>query len=200
MATISVIVPCFNEQAVLPQLFQRLSQAAEQWRCKWEVICVNDGSRDNTWRMLQEQHAKDPRWLALSFSRNFGHQTAVSAGLWHATGDAVIIIDADLQDPPEQVHRLIEKWREGYEVVYTVRASRQDPGLKKLLAWGFYRVLAKVVLFDIPADSGDFCLLDRKVVDVLNGMPERNKYLRGLRAWSGFKQIGVELDRHARAA
>jgi len=200
MARASIIVPCYNEEAVLPQLFDRLTTAAGQWGMEYEIICVNDGSRDRTWELLREQHRRDPHWRGLSFARNFGHQTAVSAGLYHATGDAVVIIDADLQDPPESILNLLAKWREGYQVVYGVRARRQDAALKSFLAWGFYRVIARLVPFKIPADSGDYALLDRTVVDVLNSMPERNRYLRGLRAWCGFRQTGVEFDRHARAA
>jgi dolichol-phosphate mannosyltransferase len=166
----------------------------------FEVICVDDGSRDKTWELLRGQQARDARWRGLSFARNFGHQVAVSAGLYHTRGDAVLIIDADLQDPPEEMHRLIEKWREGYQVVYAVRTKRKDGLVKRFLAWAFYRVMARAVPFNIPADSGDFCLLDRKVVDTLNAMPERNKYLRGLRAWCGFRQIGIPYERPARAA
>jgi len=200
MAKLSVIVPCFNEEAVLPQLFARLTTAAEQWGCDYEIICVNDGSRDRTWALLEEQHRRDPRWRSLGFARNFGHQTAVSAGLYHATGDAVVIIDADLQDPPESIQELLAKWREGYQVVYAVRTRRKDKALKSLLAWGFYRIIGRLVPFKIPADAGDYALLDRAVVDVINAMPERNRYLRGLRAWCGFRQIGVHFERQARAA
>lgn len=197
---LSVVIPCYNEEAVLPQLFDRLTAAAGTWGMDYEVICVDDGSNDNTWQLLKQQHTLDPRWRCLSFARNFGHQVAASAGLFHTTGNVVLIIDADLQDPPEQVHRLIDKWREGYHVVYAIRTKRNDASLKQFLAWGFYRVIARMVPFNVPADSGDFCLLDRKVVDILNALPERNRYLRGLRAWCGFKQIGVEFERHARAA
>jgi len=165
-----------------------------------EFICVDDGSHDRTWELLKLQSGKDPRWRCLSFARNFGHQIAVSAGLYHATGDAVVIIDADLQDPPEQIFRLIEKWREGFQVVYAVRTKRDDERLKQFLAWVFYRLLSRAVPFNVPADAGDFCLLDRRVVEVLNALPERNRYLRGLRAWSGFRQTGLEFERHARAA
>jgi polyisoprenyl-phosphate glycosyltransferase len=200
MKTISIVAPCFNEEAVLPLLFSRLTAAAETWGMPFEVICVDDGSRDNTWKLLREQQARDPRWRGLSFARHFGHQAAISAGLHHTSGDAVVIIDADLQDPPEEVRRLIEKWREGYQVVYAVHTGRKDGLMKRFLAWGFYRVMARAVPFTIPADSGDFCLLDRRVVDTLNTMPERNKYLRGLRAWCGFRQIGVPVERQARAA
>jgi len=197
---ISVIIPCFNEEEVLPQLFQRLTAVAGTWAMDFEIICVDDGSRDRTWELLKQQNAKDSHWRCLSFARNFGHQVAVSAGLYHATGDAVVIIDADLQDPPEQIARLLEKWREGFQVVYAVRTKRDDALVKQFLAWGFYRLLSKAVPFNVPADSGDFCLLDRRVVEVMNVLPERNRYLRGLRAWSGFRQIGVEFERHARAA
>ena len=200
MPKISIVIPCFNEEAVLPQLFQRLTTTAATWAMGYEIICVDDGSRDRTWALLKAQNQKDPRWRCLCFARNFGHQVAVSAGLFHATGDAVVIIDADLQDPPEQVIKLIEKWREGFQVVYAVRTKRDDALLKQFLAWSFYRLLSKAVPFNVPADAGDFCLLDRRVVAVLNALPERNRYLRGLRAWSGFRQTGMEFERHARAA
>ena len=134
---ISVIVPCFNEAAVLPQLFKRLGAAAATWGMDYEVICVDDGSRDNTWPLLKQQHAADPRWRGLSFARNFGHQTAVSAGLFHAIGNAVVIIDADLQDPPEEVARLIAKWREGFEVVFAVRTARRDRSSSAFLPGAF---------------------------------------------------------------
>src|SRR5215510_9794270 len=120
MLKVTVVIPCYNEEAVLPVLFSRLSDAAGQWGMDYEVICVDDGSRDRTWELLVEQHRRDPRWLGLAFSRNFGHQSAVSAGMMHATGGAVVIIDADLQDPPESIQKLLGKWREGYEVVYAV--------------------------------------------------------------------------------
>jgi dolichol-phosphate mannosyltransferase len=200
MVKVSVVVPCYNEEAVLPQLFSRLTTAAEQWRLDFEIICVNDGSQDLTWGLLKEQNRRDPRWRCLCFARNFGHQAAVSAGMYHAQGDAVVIIDADLQDPPESIQKLITKWEEGYQVVYAVRTKRRDKALKSLLAWGFYRVIGLLVPFKIPVDSGDYALLDRVVVDVMNAMPERNRYLRGLRAWCGFRQTGVEFERHARAA
>jgi dolichol-phosphate mannosyltransferase len=198
--TISLVVPCYNEEAVLPQLFARVTHAAETWGVAWEVVCVDDGSRDSTWDLLAAQHGRDPRWRAVRFARNFGHQIAVSAGLYHATGKAVVVIDADLQDPPEEVHRFIAKWREGFDVVYAVRRKRKEGGVKRLGYWAFYRLLDRLVSFQIPLDSGDFCLMDRRVVDVLNAMPERKRFVRGLRAWSGFRQAGVAYERHARAA
>ena len=200
MPKISVIVPCFNEEAVLPALFSRLGAAAATWNADYEILCVDDGSRDRTWEILRAQNARDPRWRCLCFARNFGHQTAVSAGLHFATGDAAVVIDADLQDPPEEVARLIAKWREGFEVVFATRKQRRDPLPKKILAWGFYRLLEKMTPLPMARDAGDFCLLDRKVVAVMNSLPERSRYLRGLRTWCGFRQTSVEFDRAERAA
>ena len=197
---ISVIVPCFNEEAVLPALFARLGAVAATWQADYEIICVDDGSRDRTWEILKARHAQDPRWRCLAFARNFGHQTAVSAGLHFATGDAVVVIDADLQDPPEEISRLLEKWREGFDVVYAVRQQRKEGWLKKICYWGFYRLMARLVPFEIPLDSGDFCLMSRRVVATINAMPERNRFVRGLRAWSGFRQVGLPYARAARAA
>lgn len=200
MSKISIIVPCFNEEEVLPKLFERLGTVADSWGSDYEIICVDDGSRDRTWEILKARHVRDPRWRCLSFARNFGHQTAVSAGLHFATGDAVVIIDADLQDPPEEIIRLLARWREGYEVVFATRKKRKDPPLKRLLAWGFYRLLQKMTPLPMATDAGDFCLLDKKVVAVLNALPERSRYLRGLRTWCGFRQVSVEFDRAERAA
>lgn len=200
MKKLSIIVPCFNEAAVLPALFERLGSVAATWGLDYEVLCVDDGSQDRTWELLKEQHRKDPRWRAVAFARNFGHQTAVSAGLFYAGGDAAVVIDADLEDPPEQISRLLEKWREGYDVVYAVRQKRKEGTLKRLCYWTFYRLMARLVAFDIPLDSGDFCLISRRVVDTINSMPERNRFVRGLRAWSGFRQTGVPYERSARFA
>lgn len=200
MQKISVIVPCFNEEAVLLRLFERMTAASAGWGLEAEFLCVDDGSHDRTWELLKAQHQKDPRWRCLSFARNFGHQAAVSAGLHYATGDAAIIIDADLQDPPEEIARLLAKWREGFEVIFATRKKRHDPLLKRILAWGFYRVLARMTPLPLARDAGDFCLLDRKVVAIINSMPERNRYLRGLRTWCGFKQTSVEFERGERAA
>jgi len=200
MQKISVIVPCFNEEIVLPKLFDRLNAAAAGWGTEVEILCVDDGSRDRTWELLKAQHQKDPRWRCLSFARNFGHQAAVSAGLYHSTGAAAVIIDADLQDPPEEIAHLLAKWREGFEVVFATRKARKDPLVKRILAWGFYRVISRLAPFPMPADAGDFCLLDRKVVAVMNSLPERSRYLRGLRTWCGFKQTSVEFKRGERAA
>ena len=199
MPKISVIVPCYNEEAVLPQLFHRLDAAAKGWGMDYEVLCVDDGSSDRTWELLTRQHQANGRWKCLAFARNFGHQVAISAGLFNCTGDAAIIVDADLQDPPEELARLIEKWREGYEVVYGVRQKRKEGAVKRLCYWAFYRLMAKLVQFELPLDSGDFCLLDRRAVVTLNAMPERNRFVRGMRAWAGFRQVGLPYERQARA-
>ncbi|MFH1921855.1 MAG: glycosyltransferase family 2 protein [Planctomycetota bacterium] len=195
---ISIVVPCYNEKEVLDELYQRLSAAAESWGEPFEVIVVDDGSEEDTWRRIEAIHQRDPRWKAVRFSRNFGHQTAVSAGIARAAGQAVIVMDADLQDPPEQLHRFLAAWREGYDVVYGVRRKRKEGPLLRVCYHLFYRILAGAANQPIPTDSGDFCLMDRKVVDLLNAMPERNRFVRGLRAWVGFRQMGVEYARDAR--
>jgi glycosyltransferase involved in cell wall biosynthesis len=184
----------------LPELFERLGSVAGTWGMDSEMLCVDDGSRDRTWEMLKAQNQKDSRWRALSFARNFGHQTAVSAGLFYATGDIVVVIDADLEDPPEEIARLIEKWREGYDVVYAIRQKRKEGWLKRFCYWAFYRLMAGLAEFEVPLDSGDFCLVNRRVVDTINAMPERNRFVRGLRAWAGFRQTGVTYERAARFA
>lgn len=197
---ISVVIPCYNEQEVFPELVRRLTIAAGAWGDTWEIILVNDGSRDNTWPLIVAQHAADPRFKGLNFTRNFGHQTAVSAGIHHAVGDCVVVMDADLQDPPEELGRFIAKWKEGYEVVYAIRTRRKENILKKAAYAVFYRLLQKIANIDIPLDSGDFCIMDRRVAQALNSMPERSRFVRGLRAWAGFKQIGLEYERQSRAA
>lgn len=196
---VSVVIPCYNEEKVLDELYDRLSSAARGWDVALEVILVDDGSTDATWQKMEALHERDERWKILRFARNFGHQTAVSAGLRYATGDAVIVMDADLQDPPEELDRFISKWREGYEVVYAVRKNRKESTLKRMAYKGFYRLLSRVSSHDIPLDSGDFCLMDRTVVDLLNQMPEKNRFVRGLRAWAGFRQTSVKYERRERA-
>lgn len=196
---ISVVIPCFNEEVVLPQLFKRVTNAFNKMSYRWEVICIDDGSKDKTYQLLTTQNAKDSHWKYISLSRNFGHQIAVSCGIHHALGDAVIVMDADLQDPPEELYRYIDKWNEGYEVVYAVRKKRKENFIKRSCYWLFYRILKNLVSLDIPLDSGDFSLMDKKVVDILRQMPERNRFVRGLRAWTGFRQIGLEYERAARA-
>jgi glycosyltransferase involved in cell wall biosynthesis len=200
MKKVSIVIPCYNEEEVLNELRLRLTSACDKWDYEWEVIAIDDGSKDSTWSMLSRFQAEDSRWKGLSFSRNFGHQAAVSAGLFHADGDAVFIIDADLQDPPEELHRFLSKWEEGYDVVYGVRQKRKEGAAKRLCYWLFYRLMARAVQFEIPLDSGDFCLMSRRMVDTLNQMPERNRFVRGMRAWAGYKQTAIQYERHSRAA
>ncbi len=197
---ISVVVPCYNEEAVLPALKERLTAAADSWKEDYEVILVDDGSTDGSWEIEKSIHEEDPRWKLLRFARNFGHQTAVSAGIHHCGGDCVIIIDGDLQDPPEILQQFIAKWREGFEVVYAVRRKRKEGILKRICYAAFYRLLDRIAEVKIPLDSGDFCLMDRKVIDRLKAMPEHNRFVRGLRSWVGFRQAGIEYERDARAA
>lgn len=197
---ISIVIPCYNEEQVLPLLYDRLSKLVATWEDNVEVVCVDDGSRDATWTMLTDIAARNPAWRAAKLSRNFGHQAAVSAGLYHARGDCVCVIDADLQDPPETLLAFVREWKAGSDVVYGVRKTRKDNPLKKFLAWAFYRVIARLVSIRIPPDAGDFCLLDRQVVDIMNGLPEKNRYLRGLRVWCGFTHTPVLFERDARAA
>ena len=197
---ISLVIPCYNEQAVIPLLYRRLSQAASEWQQDYEVIAIDDGSGDTTFDVLEQIHYQDPRWKVLRFSRNFGHQIAVSAGIHYAQGDCLAIMDADLQDPPEVLGQLLAKWQQGYDVVYAIRTTRPENVGKRLLYKVFYRLLRGIANIDIPVDSGDFCLIDRKVADILKRMPEHNRFVRGLRAWVGFRQIGVEYDRSSRIA
>ncbi|WP_420631292.1 glycosyltransferase family 2 protein [Candidatus Leptofilum sp.] len=198
---ISIVSPVYNEEAVLVELHRRVSQVMDQQDELWELVLVNDGSRDRSAEIIDELHQKDPRVKGISFSRNFGFQVAVTAGLNHAQGDAVILTDADLQDPPEVYPEMIAKWREGYEVVYGVRASREgETWFKLFTAKVFYRLIRRITKIDIPLDTGDFRLMDRRVVQAINNMPERNRFLRGMIPWVGFKQTGVEYERAVRFA
>ena len=195
---ISIVIPVFNEEAVLPELRQRLEKAANGWGDEYEVIFVDDGSTDRTLEILRAYHAENPRLKVLSFARNFGHQIAVSAGLQFTSGNVVAVIDGDLQDPPEVLGRFFEKWREGYQVVYAIRTQRKEGFLLRFCYAVFYRILARLSDIHIPLDSGDFCVMDRRVVDVLNQMPERLRFVRGLRSWVGFRQVGLTYERDAR--
>lgn len=197
---LGVVIPCFDEEAVLGALFAELTRFADRAPGKVWFLLVDDGSRDATSRLIDEQCGRDARFAAIHFSRNFGHQTAVSAGLAHARGDVVAVLDADLQDPPDVVLRMIDKWREGFDVVYGVRRNRKEGAVLRACYAAFYRVMRRVANVEIPLDAGDFSLMDRKVVDLVNSMPEHNRFVRGLRGWVGFRQTGLEYDRAARAA
>ncbi len=198
--TLSLVVPVYNEHETLPTFYQRATAALETLKVPFEMIFVDDGSTDGSFEDLRALAQRDPRVRVISFSRNFGHQTAVTAGLHYARGQAVAVIDADLQDPPEFVPKMFEKWREGYQVVYAVRKTRKEGWLKRTAYLAFYRLLRSLAYVDMPLDAGDFAVMDRRVVDELNAMPERNRFVRGIRAWVGFKQIGLEYDRAERFA
>lgn len=194
----SVVIPIYNEEETLPQLYERVTAAAAEWPGEYEIICVDDGSTDRTGELLDQLHERDHRWKKVAFSRNFGHQAAVSAGLTYARGAAVGIIDGDLQDPPEMLGTMFKQWERGSKVVYAIRATRQEHWLKRLAYKTFYRLLQQCASIKIPLDSGDFCVMDRRVVDIINDLPERCRFLRGLRTWSGFRQTGIPYDRDAR--
>ncbi|MDR1736807.1 MAG: glycosyltransferase family 2 protein [Oscillospiraceae bacterium] len=199
--TLSVVVPLYNEEEVILESYTRLKEVLEASRESYELIFVNDGSRDKTWELALGLAAKDPQLKLIGFSRNFGHQTAITAGMDLASGDAVVVIDADLQDPPAVILEMVKKWREGYDVVYGRRVKRMGETLfKKATAKAFYRGVNAMTDVDIPVDAGDFRLLDRKVVDALKSLPERNRYVRGLVSWVGFKQAAVDYVRQERFA
>lgn len=197
--TFSIVAPVFNEQDNIPELYRRVRETMDSTGEPWEFILVDDGCMDGSTDRIRELAAQDARVRPIIFARNFGHQIAVTAGLDYARGQAVVIIDADLQDPPEVTTDLIARWREGYEVVYAVRAERKgETWFKKITASLFYRLIYRITDVKIPLDTGDFRLLDRKVVDVMKGMRERHRFLRGMAAWVGFRQIGVEYKRGVR--
>lgn len=199
--TFSIIAPIFNETESIPELYRRVTDVMEGLGEPWELVLVDDGSSDQSPLLIRELAEKDSRIRPVMFARNFGHQIAVTAGLDYARGDAVIIIDSDLQDPPELIPELAARWREGYEVVYAVRAEREGESWFKLwTASLFYRMIYKITDVKIPLDTGDFRLLDRKVVDVMKRMRERYRFLRGMSSWVGFRQIGVPYKRAARFA
>lgn len=201
MPKYSLIVPIYNEQENLPELYGRVAALMDQLDGPAELLLVNDGSRDRSLPIIRSLRDRDPRVCYLSFARNFGHQTAVTVGLHFARGQAIAIMDADLQDPPELILDMIQLWRQDYQVIYAQRIARkQEHWFKRLMAYGFYRILRHLSDIDIPTDTGDFCLLDRQVVDALNAMPERNRYIRGLRSWVGFRQTALPFSRDPRFA
>jgi glycosyltransferase involved in cell wall biosynthesis len=198
---LSFVVPLFNEAKNLDALQHRLTQLLNLLPEKAEVILVDDGSKDETSQKIYQLALSDPRFFAVFLSRNHGHQLAITAGLKMARAtEAVLILDGDLQDPPELIQDFLAKLRQGYEVVYGIRTNRKEPWYKRLAYYSFYRIMRQFGNIDLPADSGDFALLSRKVVDYLNLLPEQNRYLRGMRAWIGFKQIGIAYERQERHA
>lgn len=198
---LSIVVPVYNEQEVIDETFRRLSEVFKNYFMKIEYIFINDGSKDNTYFKLGQIAENNPEVRIINFARNFGHQIAITAGMDYAKGDAVVIIDADLQDPPEVIKQMVEKWQEGYEVVYGKRLQREgETFFKKFTAKMFYRFLDSMTDVKLPVDVGDFRLIDRKVCDAMKCLPERSRYVRGLVSWVGFKQTSVEYKREKRFA
>ncbi|MBX3314990.1 MAG: glycosyltransferase family 2 protein [Actinobacteria bacterium] len=199
--TVSFVIPVLDERETLPALADRLAPVLDELGGDCEVVLVDDGSTDGSFDVMRELHERDPRFRALRLSRNFGHQPAITAGLEHASGQAVIIMDGDLQDPPEVAIDLVRKWREGFDVVYAVRDERDgESRVKVTTARWFYRLMGRLSEVEIPVDAGDFRLVDRRVADAVISMPEHRRYLRGMFAWVGFDQVGVHYERDARHA
>ena len=199
--TYTIIAPIYNEIENIQVLYQRVSEVMEGTGERWEFVMVDDGSTDGSTQAILDLKTKDDKIVPVIFARNFGHQIAVTAGLDHSQGEAVVIIDADLQDPPEVILDLIAKWKEGYEVVYAQRSKREgETWFKLFTAAAFYRTIQRITDVNLPMDTGDFRLLDRKVVDVMGDMREKHRFLRGMSVWVGFRQIGVEYERAERFA
>lgn len=198
MIELSIVSPVYNESSNILELYQRLTTTLSQSKLTYEIIFINDGSTDQTLTLLKEFHIKDSRVKILSFSRNFGHQIAVSAGLDHAIGQAVLTMDSDLQDAPEDIPKFLAKWKEGYDGIYAIRTRRNESFIRTFFFKMFYRVFNSLSQVSIPLDAGDFCLMDRKVVNALKKFPERNRFIRGLRTWVGFKFTGLPQERPAR--
>jgi glycosyltransferase involved in cell wall biosynthesis len=197
---LSVVIPVYNEVDNIAVLYDRLVRVMESADINFEMVFVDDGSGDESVRRLNELGASDKRVVVIELARNFGHQVAITAGLDFARGRAIAVMDADLQDPPEVLTQFIVKWREGYDVVYAIREHRKEGWLKRTSYKTFYRVLRRVSNIEIPLDAGDFCVMDRRVVDLLKSMPERSRFVRGIRSWVGFSQVGLPFERHTRHA
>jgi len=197
---ISIVIPVYNESEGIDELYRRTMSAISSFTDSFEIICVDDGSHDTSLSQLIEYHKKDPRFKAVSLSRNFGHQSAVLAGFSVAKGEYIGVMDGDLQDPPEIFERFYNKMNEGFDVVYAVRKKRKEGLVKKFAYWLYYRLLAKISDTNIPLDSGDFCMMSRRVLDRMLTMQEQSLYLRGIRAWVGYPQAGVEYERAERFA
>jgi dolichol-phosphate mannosyltransferase len=198
---VSIVIPLYNESEIFRILVERLNNVIDKFDKSIEIVIIDDGSNDDTPLMMKQIALIDSRYQCVFLSRNFGHQLAITAGLSVARGeDAIMIIDGDLQDPPEMLNELYNKLSEGYDIVYAVRTRRKENWLKKLLYFSFYRILKSLANIEMPLDSGDFSILKRRVVDILNKMPEESRYIRGMRTWVGFKQIGLEYDRNERFA
>ncbi len=195
----SIVAPCYNEEGNLHELYRQIQTTLDQTDEPWELVLINDGSHDRTLELIRELHAADTRVHYIDFARNFGHQIAVTAGMDYAQGEAIILIDADLQDPPQLILEMIAKWKAGYKVVYAVRSERKGESWFKLAtAKLFYRIIYRITDVDIPVDTGDFRLMDRQVVEAMKQMKERHRFIRGMTSWIGFKQTGVYYTRQER--
>lgn len=198
---LSIVAPVYDEEVLLPEFYRRVVAAIEPLNVSFEIVLVNDGSHDRSGAIMDELHAQDKRVKVIHFSRNFGHQIAITAGTDHATGQAVAVIDSDLQDPPEIIVDMYHKWREGYQVVYGVRSEREgETAFKRATASAFYRLIRRITNINLPLDTGDFRLMDERVVAVMRSMREHHRFMRGLSVWVGFKQAGVSYRRDARKA
>ena len=195
---ISIVIPAYNEEAGVEELYRRIAGAAPVWQEDFEIILVDDGSGDRTLEICERVASADSRFKVLSLTRNFGHQAAVSAGLMQARGGIVAVMDADLQDPPEELLPFLEKIRAGWDVVYAIRTKRKEGLLKRICYRLYYRILKSVAVLDIPLDSGDFCVMRQEVVEAINRLPERNRFVRGLRSWVGFRQNAPVVHRPGR--
>jgi len=195
---LSIVAPAYNESVNLDMLYDRITKVMADLDVDYHVIIIDDGSTDGTFNILKKIHQRDNRWKGIRLSRNYGHQVAISAGLSEATGDAVIILDSDLQDPPEVISTFLDHWKSGYDVVYAIRKNRKENIFKRYCYKLFYKMLNAVSYIKIPMDAGDFSLIDHRVVKALNAMPEHNRFIRGLRAWVGFSQIGIPVERDER--
>jgi polyisoprenyl-phosphate glycosyltransferase len=197
---LSIVIPVYNEELVIDELYNRTTAALNQITNDWEVVCINDGSKDTTLRKLIHYNQQEPRWKVIDLSKNFGHQKAIWAGLNFASGDYVGIMDGDLQDPPEAYAKFLNELEDDWDVVYAVRTKRKESYLKKSAYWTFYRFIKNILGIDIPIDTGDFCLMRRIVVQHIISMPEQGLFIRGIRNWVGFRQKGIEYKRDGRFA
>ena len=197
---LSLVIPVYNEEENIPVLYSRIVAVLETEKIDFEIVFVDDGSCDRSVLCLNELQQNDRRVVVFELARNFGHQVAITAGLDFARGKAIAIMDADLQDPPEVLPGFIAKWREGNDVVYAIREQRKEGWIKRTSYAAFYRLLRHVSSIDIPLDAGDFCVMDRRIVDLLKSMPERGRFVRGIRSWVGLNQVGLPFERHARHA
>jgi dolichol-phosphate mannosyltransferase len=198
---LSVVAPMYNEAEGIAEFVRQVHAAVSPLNVTWELVLVDDGSKDSTLTIAKKLAAENPNLRVVGFSRNFGHEAASTAGLRYARGKAVVLIDSDLQDPPALIAEMLAKWREGFQIVYGVRGKRSgEPMLKKISSWFFYRLMRKMARIDLPKDTGDFRLMDRKVVDAFNSLPERSRFVRGLICWTGFKSTGVSFERAKRFA